>query len=95
MCPAADAGRIERIVRRDRRAIERQAEQAVDLPAPGIQLARGMGIGVDDAGGSADTLQPDRLPHQQHFVVGRGAVGSAGGGTRNCAPQSWCRLDPR
>src|SRR5437660_11286146 len=29
-----------------------------------------MGIGVDDARSRADTLQPDRLPHDQQFTVG-------------------------
>ena len=36
----------------------------------GSKLARGMGTGVDDAGGSSDALQPDRLPHEHHLVVG-------------------------
>ncbi len=46
-------------------------------------LPAGWVIRVDDAGSSSDTLQPDRLPHQQHFLVGslgvnRGASGGAG-----------------
>ena len=45
--------------------LQRQAEQAVDMPAPGIeQLARRKGIGIDDGRSGAHTLQPDRLPHQ-------------------------------
>ncbi len=28
-----------------------------------------MGVGVHDDGGRANALQPDRLPHKQHFVV--------------------------
>src|SRR5690242_19531801 len=28
-----------------------------------------MHVGVQDGRGSSDTLQPDRLPHQQHFMV--------------------------
>ena len=41
------------------------------MPAPGIeQLARRNGIGIDDGRSGANTLQPDRLPHQQHLVVG-------------------------
>ena len=31
-----------------------------------------MSIGIDDAGGGSDTLQPDGLPHQQYFVVDAG-----------------------
>src|SRR3954453_1491881 len=31
-----------------------------------------MRIGVDDARGSSDTLQPDRLPHHQQFMVHTG-----------------------
>ena len=65
-------GRIIRIAAADGIAIERQSEQAIDLPAPDIQLARGMGIGVDDAGGGPHALQPHGLPHQQDLVVGAG-----------------------
>ena len=53
-------------------AIERQSEQAIDPGAPRVQLARGLGVGVDDAGHGSDTLQPDRLPHQQKFFVDAG-----------------------
>ena len=50
---------------------ESQAEQAIDPGAPGIQLAGRVSVCVDDAGGSTDALQADRLPHQQQFGVAR------------------------
>src|SRR5207244_2664098 len=66
-----------------RRTAGRQPEQTIDLLAPRVQLARRVGIRLDDAGGSSDTLQPDRLPHQQQFIVGSGGVGSAGDSARS------------
>src|SRR5207244_8214904 len=66
-----------------RRTAGRQPEQTIDLLAPRVQLARRVGIRLDDAGGSSDTLQPDRLPHQQQFLVGRGWMGYSGDSTRN------------
>jgi len=43
-------------------------------PQPPIieENAGRMRICVDDGGGSSDTLQPDRLPHQQQFMMGTG-----------------------
>ena len=65
--PATSARAVPRV----RRTIDAQPEQTNDPRAPIIQLARRMGIRVDDAGGRSDALQPDRLPHQQHFLMGR------------------------
>ena len=50
--------------------LKSQTEQAIDVLGARIQLACGLGIGIDDAGGRADALQPDRLPHQHHLIVG-------------------------
>ena len=47
----------------------RQSEQANDAFAPAGQNVGGMRIGIDDAGRSSDTLQPDRLPHHQQLMV--------------------------
>src|SRR3974390_923423 len=59
--------------RRVRCAVQRQAEEAVDMPAPGVELLAGrLGIGIDDGGGGADALQPDGLPHNHHLVVSTG-----------------------
>src|SRR5258708_6439253 len=48
-----------------------------------------MGSRVDDAGGSSDALQSDRLPHDQQLIVSAGGVsltvGSGSDGTRNLA----------
>src|SRR5256885_2298059 len=51
------------------RSVDRQPDQAVDLPAPRIQFAGRVRVAVDDAGRRTDTLQPDRLPHQQQLLV--------------------------
>jgi len=55
----------------DGRTIQRQSEETNDPPPPRIQLqyACWLCVGVDDAGRGSDTLQPDRLPHQQHLTV--------------------------
>ena len=52
---------------------ERQAEQAINLPAPRFQLACGMRVRINGDGLSSNTLQPNWLPHQQVFLVGAGA----------------------
>ena len=52
--------------------IGRQAKQTGNLGTPRIQLARGLGIRVDDGGGRAHALQADGLPHDHHFVVSAG-----------------------
>src|SRR5207244_3891660 len=53
-----------------RNALDRQAEQAVDLAAPGIQHAGRMRIRVDRDRRGADALQAYRLPHQHVLLVG-------------------------
>jgi hypothetical protein len=50
-------------------AVQREAEQAIHLPPPGIQLAGRMCIGVDADRLCADALQAHRLPHQQILPV--------------------------
>ena len=62
-----------RDARADRRAIERQAEEANYALPPRVEPAGRMRIGIDDGGSRADTLQTDRLPHQDHFRVNSGA----------------------
>ena len=79
------------------------------MTAPGIQqLAGRMGIGVDDGGGRAHTLQPDRLPHDQHLGVrcsrmristggstGNRAGWASGRGARRVDDDHVARLRPR
>ena len=69
---AVATGRVERMSAGDGRTVERQAEQAIDLPAPVIHLAGWVGIGVDDGRGGAHPLETDRFPHDQHFLVDAG-----------------------
>src|SRR5215467_8961211 len=49
--------------------VNRQTKETNNLFAPAVQLARWLSVGIDDAGSRADTLQPDRFPHQHEFVV--------------------------
>ncbi len=63
------SGRCRGAVDADVVAVEAQAEQAVDLLPPRIDLAGRVGVGIDGDRSGADALQPQRLPHQQHFVV--------------------------
>jgi len=51
--------------------VQTKTEQTNDTLAPGVQKrARGVRAGVNDGVSSSDTLQTDRLPHDQQFVVG-------------------------
>src|SRR5579864_9425025 len=70
-----------------RYAVHTQAHQTIDTRAPIVDFAGWVSVGVDDARGSTDTLEPYRLPHDHQLVVGSvgfavDASGSAGGSNR-------------
>ena len=52
------------------RTVGPKAEEAINPCAPIVQLASRVSVGIYDAGGSTDALQPDWLPHQDQFDVG-------------------------
>src|ERR1700682_4642114 len=60
---------IVRICGADGATVYCDAKEAVNLPAPGFHLTRRLGGRIDGDRVSPNTLQPNGLPHQQHFVV--------------------------
>ena len=63
------AGRIEARRVRQRRAVDRQAEQAAHPATPGVHLAGRLRVRVDRDGTRAHALQAHRLPHDHVLAV--------------------------